>query len=416
LLAVINQLNKIYVEVSDLLECLLLGKSLTGISRVILHSLVGFVTQFGEERVRLLAYDSLNHKMREESASLLHSLYQREQQNSLFSKNPLGLSLICQFWSQAAPSSGDVLFHAGNWWWRPAALKAFEKLKDTSGSRATFFIHDLIPIVRPEFVATDHVEKFKSGFENLAQMADQLITSSQLACDDIVQHLRKIGVHNRTVEQVPLADEFMPLPPFGFHLVHFLTQRLKTRREERAFLKLMTIKNMEPFVLVIGTLENRKNVPLILNAWISLEATLGKDLPHLVLVGKWGQGADKMKDFLNVSQNVNGRTHVLNDVSDTQLEQLYRSCEFTVSISNYEGWGLPIGESLWFGKNVLVPKEFNLRPDMSNLISPLDAIETRFVRELKILLKARMLNAPGRNSLRSLSDFQRDLSAKIIDF
>jgi glycosyltransferase involved in cell wall biosynthesis len=406
-------LSKIYVEVSDLLEHLLVGKALTGISRVILHSLSGFVSEFGEESVRLLAYDSLSNKMREKSANLLAPLYGNPVGKRLFAKNPLGLSLICQFWNEAAPSPEDILFHAGNWWWRPAALQAFEKLKLATGSRACFFIHDLIPIAKPEFVAIDHVEKFKSGFRNVARISELIITSSKSAHDDILRHLEKIGMPDKALQKVPLADEFAPMPRLGFHPIHALANLVNMPKQHRAFVKFMANTKTRSFVLMVGTIENRKNVLLVLKTWESLALKLGDALPQLLLVGKWGQGAAEMQSLLTSSQNISGRVHVLNRVSDLQLEQLYQACQFTIFMSHYEGWGLPIGESLWFGKEVLVPKDFALRPDMSNLNGSENKVNSNIIDEITIALGARKLIPPKLNELRSLVQFQHDISKRI---
>src|SRR5262249_18632658 len=47
---------------------------------------------------------------------------------------------------------------------------------------------------------------------------------------------------------------------------------------------------------------------------------------------------------------VKGRILQLGSIDDHQLDWLYRNCLFTVYPSFYEGWGLPVGESLWYGK------------------------------------------------------------------
>lgn len=406
-------MNKIYVEVSDLLEHLLVGKPLTGIGRVILQSLSGLVSEFGEDSVRLLAYDSISHKMREKSSSLLKPLYRNAQEKRLFAKNPLGLSLICQFWKQAKPKSDDVLFHAGNWWWRPPALQAFEKLKATTNARVCIFIHDLIPIVRSEFVAPAHVERFKAGFGTVALVADKLITSSHSAYDDIVNHLKNIGMPSKLVERVPLADEFFPLPELGFHPIHALAHIAQRHKQNHAFSNFTINNKNRPFVLMVGTIENRKNVPMVLENWNSIATKLDGKLPQLVLVGKWGQGAAAMQEFLMRNLNLSGSVHVLNHVSDIQLEQLYRGCEFTIFMSQYEGWGLPVGESLWFGKEVLVPKDFALRPDMPNLKSNATVDEPKFIDQVMEALSARKLNPPPQNQLRTIKQFQHDISDRI---
>ena len=348
------KVGKVYVEVSDLLEHLLLGKPLNGITRVILQSLSGLVNAYGANAVRLLAYDSLSKIMREKPAVLLAALYRKPSGRSLFAEHPLGAALIVQFWAKATPRTNDTLFHAGNWWWRPRALQAFAQMKAQSGAKAIFFIHDLIPIVRPEFVAPDHVERFKTGFAEVANHADLLITSSKAAQNGIKKHLTATGLPQTRVTQVRLAHEFQVMPELGFHPLHALFYAKQRHVQQRDFDKLMGNLNQSPFALMVGTIENRKNVPTVLRAWRELSTSLSGTLPKLVLLGKWGQGAEEMKALLKITNNINSRVLVLNSATDDQLEQLYKACAFTIFVSQYEGWGLPIGESLWFGKNVII--------------------------------------------------------------
>jgi len=47
--------------------------------------------------------------------------------------------------------------------------------------------------------------------------------------------------------------------------------------------------------------------------------------------------------------------------SDEELAYLYKNSLFTVFPSYYEGWGLPIGESLWFGKPVVASNTSSMR-------------------------------------------------------
>ena len=108
-----------------------------------------------------------------------------------------------------------------------------------------------------------------------------------------------------------------------------------------------------PFVLMVGTIELRKNVPTVLAAWKQVRAKAQRTIPPLVLVGKWGQGAVEIQEMIKLSDNINGKIVVLSHVSDHMLAELYRGCLFSIYMSHYEGWGLPIGESLWFGKRVL---------------------------------------------------------------
>jgi hypothetical protein len=53
---------------------------------------------------------------------------------------------------------------------------------------------------------------------------------------------------------------------------------------------------------------------------------------------------------LEASGYLGGRIRVLHDLTDAELATLYRGCLFTLFPSFVEGWGLPVGESLSYGK------------------------------------------------------------------
>jgi hypothetical protein len=55
-------------------------------------------------------------------------------------------------------------------------------------------------------------------------------------------------------------------------------------------------------------------------------------------------------DQLNSTANLNGNIILLHNLSDTELAALYKAALFTVFPSFVEGWGLPVGESLMFGR------------------------------------------------------------------
>ncbi len=407
------EVGKVYVEVSDLLEHLLLGKPLNGITRVIIQSLAGFVKSYGADAVRLLAYDSLSRTMREKPAALLAALYRRPSRSSLFSEHPLGAALIVQFWAKAKPQADDVLFHAGNWWWRPRALQAFIEMKTRTGVGAIFFIHDVIPIVRPEFVAPDHVARFNIGFAEVSKHADLLITSSKAAQYDIKKHLAAINFPKMSVMQVPLAHEFQVLPALGFHPLHALFYAKQTSKKDKDFSKLMGSLSQSSFVLMVGTIENRKNVPAVLQAWRDLSSTLDDRLPKLVLLGKWGQGALEMKALLKTTNYIDGRVLVLNSASDDQLEQLYKACAFTIFVSQYEGWGLPIGESLWFGKSVIILSSSPSSQENLETAAMVDSSVEPAQAAIAQALGGISYKSAGKQHLRTVNNFAEALSEAV---
>ncbi|MDP2287402.1 MAG: glycosyltransferase [Actinomycetota bacterium] len=118
-----------------------------------------------------------------------------------------------------------------------------------------------------------------------------------------------------------------------------------------------------PFALFVGTVESRKNHMLALNAWRALIAEHGADaVPDLVCIGRLGWHASEFLNAYIKSNGLDGKISVLSaSVTDEELARFYAHSEFTVYPSNYEGWGLPVSESIAFGRIPVVADNSSLR-------------------------------------------------------
>lgn len=117
-----------------------------------------------------------------------------------------------------------------------------------------------------------------------------------------------------------------------------------------------------PYVLFVGTVEARKNHLLALRAWQRLIQRHGPDVvPDLVCIGRLGwHSAEFLREYV-VSGGLDGKLSLLStSVGDEDLARFYAHCEFTVYPSRYEGWGLPVSESLAFGKATVVARNSSL--------------------------------------------------------
>ncbi|MDH3254852.1 MAG: glycosyltransferase family 4 protein, partial [Acidobacteriota bacterium] len=101
----------------------------------------------------------------------------------------------------------------------------------------------------------------------------------------------------------------------------------------------------ELYGLHVGTLEPRKNITVLIDAWRRARAKL-PDCPPLVLCGRYGWKAGAIRSA--VQQAVTeGWAHHLGYVDDPQLAALYRGAEIVVFPTVYEGFGLPAVEALF---------------------------------------------------------------------
>ena len=116
------------------------------------------------------------------------------------------------------------------------------------------------------------------------------------------------------------------------------------------------------YALFVGTVESRKNHILALNAWKQLIAKHGaENVPDLVCIGRLGWNADAFLEEYVATQGLSGKVSLLsNSVTDEELARFYANAQFTVYPSRYEGWGLPVSESLAFGKVAIVANNSSL--------------------------------------------------------
>jgi alpha-1,3-rhamnosyl/mannosyltransferase len=145
-----------------------------------------------------------------------------------------------------------------------------------------------------------------------------------------------------------------------------------------------------PYVLVAGTLEPRKNLPRLIEAYAGLASGVRAGRP-LVLVGASGWETDAT--FASVAQH-RDLIRTLGYVPDRELACLYRHAELLCYVSLYEGFGLPVLEAMASGTAVLTSSVSSM-PEVggpaARYVDPLDVDDIR--RGLSELLDDAQLRA-----------------------
>jgi glycosyltransferase involved in cell wall biosynthesis len=106
------------------------------------------------------------------------------------------------------------------------------------------------------------------------------------------------------------------------------------------------------FLLFVGTLEPRKNLPMLLRAYAALPAR-DREACHLVLAGGRGWMVDEI-DHVIEQHDLAATVHLPGYVSDDELHWWYNAAEALVYPSVFEGWGIPVIEAMACGKPALV--------------------------------------------------------------
>jgi glycosyltransferase involved in cell wall biosynthesis len=120
-----------------------------------------------------------------------------------------------------------------------------------------------------------------------------------------------------------------------------------------------------PFFLFVGTLEPRKNVAMLVDAWREVRKTHDIDL---VIVGR------TRSDFSPLTEEPGLR--LLGPVPDDELPALYSAARAVVYPSLYEGFGLPVLEAMQCGAVVVTSRDpaiTEVAGDAAVLVGALDA-------------------------------------------
>lgn len=108
----------------------------------------------------------------------------------------------------------------------------------------------------------------------------------------------------------------------------------------------------ERFVLHVGTVEPRKNLPTLLAAWRALRER-GPEPPPLVLCGALGWKHEEIEREIEAGRDEGWLIHH-GYLADEQVAGLYRAAALVVLPSIYEGFGLPAVEAMAAGAPLLV--------------------------------------------------------------
>lgn len=219
-----------------------------------------------------------------------------------------------------------------------------------AGLHVTLMCYDLIPVIRPQWFAGVHTpERFATYLADLCWCADQVLCISQHTRRDLEVFTQDKGIPMPSVAVVRLGDpdprewlagnQERPSAPLALLIA---TDRARGQPAR-------------PFVLYVSTIERRKNHEVLYRSWARLrEQAIGTGdgfVPHrLVCVGMAGWGVSDLLKDIELDPRTRDDIVMLHQVSDAELAWLYRHCAFTVYPSLYEGWGLPVAESLAWGK------------------------------------------------------------------
>ena len=195
--------------------------------------------------------------------------------------------------------------------------------------RTVLTVHDLVYLFYRRHMSRYNALVHRCFFVQSVRQANAIITDSQRTKLDIIEHLH-IEPSKVTAVHLGVGEVFRPLE----------------RDAVRSRVKALRIH--ADYILAVGTLEPRKNYPLLFQAISRMP-----DCPLLVIAAS-GRGW-RYRTILQELERLGlqSRVRLLDYVSNEDLVALYNGALLLVQPSLYEGFGLPLVQAMACGTPVL---------------------------------------------------------------
>ncbi|MDP2368654.1 glycosyltransferase family 4 protein, partial [Rhodoferax sp.] len=225
------------------------------------------------------------------------------------------------------------------------------------GMLPIFFLHDLIPLTHPEYCRAGEAAKHQQRLSTMIQEGRGLIVNSMDTQDTLERFASREG---------------WPLPPCA--VAHLAPATLLQPALARPV--------AEPYFVMLGTLEPRKNHLLILHLWRQLIGELGSAAPRLVIIGQRGWECEQVVDLLERCEILRSHVTEQSNCSDAELATWLTHSQALLFPSFVEGFGMPLVEALMLGVPVIasdLPVFQEIAANIPEYLDPLDGVGWRRV-------------------------------------
>jgi glycosyltransferase involved in cell wall biosynthesis len=221
-------------------------------------------------------------------------------------------------WPRRVPKN-SLFLHATQF---PTAA-SFRWLARRPDVKPIFFVHDMLPIQRPEFFTAEQVAEHQAFLEIFLRYARAAIVHSESVKKNLVAYLRSrsSGLEQILVASMPAASIFARAAPPDLEL------------------------RARPYFVVCGTIEPRKNHWLLLKVWKELVQSEGAGAPKLVVIGRRGWKNEEVFDLLDRASWASSHVIEVAGLSTPGMKHLIANSRALLMPSFAEGYGLPIVEA-----------------------------------------------------------------------
>ena len=353
---------RIYIDVT----VLMLATFVTGIQRVTREITVRLIKDESNEIV-LLHYNAKENAYHKIDNQKFCAFFENNVgvKSKMITRQKVDLSEI---------KEGSVFFDLDAAWMCRVKRSYLLPILKQQGARVIAHIYDIISITHPQYCLERGVYNFMDYIGAHLQYADEIIVNAQATVCELEKLTSQLNCPLPKCTVIPLGADF---------------SRKGVVEDEQVSDALVEIVKSKPFVLMVGTIEPRKNHKLLLEAYDKGLKEMGF---NIIMAGYMGWNMEWFKECLENHPDYGKGIHHLEGLDDQSITYLYQHAKFLVFCSYTEGFGLPIVEAVMRGTPVVaadvpvlreVGGEFCVWFEQDNAVELCELLE-RYVTDGKI--------------------------------
>ncbi len=319
----------IYIDITQLYR----GRANTGIQRVVKEFLQRAIKNDKKITYKIVVYNATSKKMQILPNKEIE-LFLLDIKNYKFrKKEPIEIEKIIA-------KENTIFLDIDSAWNAPYKRDILYPILKNNGFLIYNFIHDLIPILMPELVHDMTVKNFNVFIKTVYKYSDLVLFNSHSSQKDFVDYKEKLEIKRYIATRtVGLGSDFLQSP---IQVTNIKYQEVLNKK----------------YILFVGTIEPRKNQEEVLSAFDIL-AQKFSDL-NLIFIGKKGWKIDPLINRIKNHSLLNRRFYWFDDIDDDTLNHFYKNAFIVTYLSKYEGYGLPIVESLQYNNITIASKNSSM--------------------------------------------------------
>ncbi len=252
---------------------------------------------------------------------------------------------------------GDMFFDLDSSWQVPMTRdKLYRELKKRSVLIGSM-IYDIIPVTHPHYVHEGTMYRFDPFLTGVLVYSDFIVCNTRATRERLEELIRRAGCPQRPIWVMPLGATFR-------QVVNDISESEVSQELAEATRK--------PYLLMVGTLEPRKNHTLLLDAF---DRGLHRDNINIIIAGRQGWHYDEVLRRIKEHPQYGKRIFYFNHVVDAEITWLYQHAFAMVFATFVEGFGLPLVEAMHYRCPVFcsdIPELHETAGDFVSYFDPFD--------------------------------------------